>query len=392
MIQAVFEKELNKTTIRMPAPEADSRSYPLRLLLSGRAAVLLPCSMRRIDDKEYLVYDTSGLRPLKAVLARGCLAAPAVRECLLSLLAAWEALSDTLLPAEEILSAPEYLFEDPGTGALRLLYYPGPPDAAGLSEMQPFADFAEALANAADPNDPEAVVLAFRFRALIRGGDAVPKSLAGLLALPEPEDPKAAPLPALPPSGPPSAEPVPAFCPAAFPDAYTDDLLPETQLRDSRPAGKPARKRQPPAFLRHLLSVFRKKKREKAAAQDTVSLEEIFLLPDHDETEQPTVLFSEPEKGPALLPDGHTYGMIRLEKETVTIGKLPSAADAVIPHPTVSRIHARIFTQNGEWYIEDLGSRNGTHVNEKEVSFPGREKIKDGDRIRFAAVTYTFRT
>ncbi len=46
----------------------------------------------------------------------------------------------------------------------------------------------------------------------------------------------------------------------------------------------------------------------------------------------------------------------------------------------VSKIHARVFSQDGRWFVEDLGSTNGTLVNEEVVS--GAAPVGPGDHIR----------
>ncbi len=48
----------------------------------------------------------------------------------------------------------------------------------------------------------------------------------------------------------------------------------------------------------------------------------------------------------------------------------------------VSREHARIRRTNGEYRIEDLGSKNGTFVNGKPVAGP--QTLQDGDEIQIA--------
>jgi serine/threonine-protein kinase len=52
------------------------------------------------------------------------------------------------------------------------------------------------------------------------------------------------------------------------------------------------------------------------------------------------------------------------------------------PEAKISRKHARIFVQDGEYYIEDLGSLNGTYVNRGPRLLPGSPQIvKEGDEV-----------
>ena len=45
-----------------------------------------------------------------------------------------------------------------------------------------------------------------------------------------------------------------------------------------------------------------------------------------------------------------------------------------------SQIHARVFTRDGQWLIEDLGSTNGTWLNRHKVSGP--MVLQRGDRVQ----------
>jgi hypothetical protein len=48
----------------------------------------------------------------------------------------------------------------------------------------------------------------------------------------------------------------------------------------------------------------------------------------------------------------------------------------------VSRRHARIVRNNGSYYIEDLGSTNGTYVNRGRRLLPGKAQVlSDGDEV-----------
>ncbi len=58
-----------------------------------------------------------------------------------------------------------------------------------------------------------------------------------------------------------------------------------------------------------------------------------------------------------------------LERATFTIGR-SSESDLCIDQESVSRTHARIVYRDGAHRIEDLGSTNGTHVNDVPVDVP----------------------
>jgi serine phosphatase RsbU (regulator of sigma subunit) len=58
-------------------------------------------------------------------------------------------------------------------------------------------------------------------------------------------------------------------------------------------------------------------------------------------------------------------------------------ADLTISDRFLSRRHARLFRDGGEWVIEDLGSRNGTLVNGAKISQP--TVVRPGDVIGLSA-------
>jgi hypothetical protein len=54
----------------------------------------------------------------------------------------------------------------------------------------------------------------------------------------------------------------------------------------------------------------------------------------------------------------------------------------VLPERQVSRHHVKIIRQNGRFVLHDLDSKNGTHLNGRQVQ--GSVPIQDGDEIQIA--------
>ena len=83
------------------------------------------------------------------------------------------------------------------------------------------------------------------------------------------------------------------------------------------------------------------------------------------------------------------YPDYELSERKCQIGNNPTA-DLYIQKDTVSNTHAYIEYIEGQYYIEDLNSTNGTYVNETPVNYKQKVKLNSGDEIRFANVRYQF--
>jgi serine phosphatase RsbU (regulator of sigma subunit) len=80
---------------------------------------------------------------------------------------------------------------------------------------------------------------------------------------------------------------------------------------------------------------------------------------------------------------------IRLEKDRILLGRNANC-DVVLPANdfAVSREHACILRVQDQFFIEDMGSRNGTYLNNESVT--ERRLLNDNDRIRICDFLYTF--
>lgn len=72
-----------------------------------------------------------------------------------------------------------------------------------------------------------------------------------------------------------------------------------------------------------------------------------------------------------------------IDQETFLIGRSKSC-DLVLPERQISRQHARLRREADGYYIEDLGSKNGTYVNGQALTPFVPQRLKDGDEIALA--------
>ncbi len=71
------------------------------------------------------------------------------------------------------------------------------------------------------------------------------------------------------------------------------------------------------------------------------------------------------------------------------IGRAPTAQVSLPEVPSLSRSHARLRFAGSRVTLEDLGSRNGTYVNDRQVH-EGAVELRSGDRFQVGSVHFKF--
>lgn len=94
-----------------------------------------------------------------------------------------------------------------------------------------------------------------------------------------------------------------------------------------------------------------------------------------------------------LKHEGLTLSSYEINKKQLTIGRKVEN-DIQLDDPAVSSQHARLILKPNEYldghydvYMEDLGSTNGTIVNDKKVI---KQMLKHGDEIRIGSHVFIF--
>jgi hypothetical protein len=76
--------------------------------------------------------------------------------------------------------------------------------------------------------------------------------------------------------------------------------------------------------------------------------------------------------------DGKKLGTYKLS-EPLEIGR-SDTSQIRLDDTYVSSSHARLFPRNGSWYVEDLGSTNGTYLNQQRVQ--SSLEVHPGDTLK----------
>ena len=140
--------------------------------------------------------------------------------------------------------------------------------------------------------------------------------------------------------------------------------------------------------------VFSKKsvrRKEKAEMVECNIYEEPIAFSREEETHK-TVCLSDFRIHPdgLLLYEGYEdYRDFQVGKQSCVLGK-STDADMRIDRNTISKLHAQICYEEGDYYIEDLNSTNGTMVNGELLSYGERRKLVSNDILMLADVKYRF--
>ena len=109
-------------------------------------------------------------------------------------------------------------------------------------------------------------------------------------------------------------------------------------------------------------------------------------------TTKPTKGGGKPGKAPTEVvvrtEDGKKAGSYRLKVEPLQIGRA-EACHVRLEDRYSSQFHARLYPKDGGWFLEDLGSTNGTYLNRQRVQ--GTHALQAGDQIRIGRTTLELR-
>jgi len=115
--------------------------------------------------------------------------------------------------------------------------------------------------------------------------------------------------------------------------------------------------------------------------RDLISLGVPVTAPDPHRDRRATLVVTDGARS-GLVP-GTTF----VVNDRSTVGRAASA-DVQLDDPSTSADHAELRFAIGDWWVADLGSTNGTLVNDHQIEAPTR--IRGGDVVQFGRIRMEF--
>lgn len=387
MLHIEYVRNLNCNYERILLDEKpEERKYQYCILSRGEVRGLLPCSLRYIDGSAYLYYDISSRQNVSHLYADRCITREWLMDFVWSLKQIRQELQRFLLDVNHVLWYPEQIFQDLERHVFSFVYVPYYTGEASFIKLVEF--WVEHM----NYDDEELVECVYRmYERIERNGEVYlqsrifedaeclecSKEVAECVALTD------------------------AF-PTQVQENETDSVeWGQTEVKSLQTLEEMSQsaKKEKKGILSFLGG---KKKKEKkvredyqqtmrqvmagyAVAEETAYKDEAYGQTIYVEAEE-----GDTEKIHRLCtPEGKLFG--NLEGPVLSVGKKKEEVDLALKDASVSRIHARITNEKDIIYLEDLNSTNGTFRNGLRLQPYEKQRLDEGDEIRFGNVILIFR-
>ncbi len=422
MITAEYVRNLNCNYERIlleKKPEENRYQY----CIVGRGGIkrLLPCSLRYINGQAYLYYDISSTQSLAQLYAGRTIKREWVKDFLWSMKQVRRELDRFLLDDSNLLWYPEHIFQDLEKRDFSYLYIPYYEGDCGFREMLDF------LVERIDYEDEGLVDCIYTMHeqysllgeAYIQGQifeDAgkldepmrVPQTVNAAQTVRMTQAMKASQIPK-------ASQKASAISGEADLKVLQQEVYPqefqEVGMQERKAAvseSSAGEKESAKKGIFYFLGGKRRRQQEErmqlqnrnqqlmsacAVAEDSTYVARMASEEEEDEEEYGRTVYMEEKEEIKVYRLYSAEGKILcvLDKPNTLIGKKRGEADCVLEDNSISRLHARVTEEKGEYYLEDLNSTNGTYKNGLRLQPYEKRKLQAEDEIRLGKVLVVFR-
>lgn len=384
----------------------DERKYQYCIMKRGGISGLLPFEIRYIDSDAYMYYDITSRQNLSTLYSKK----PLDRGWVVSFFSSMKKIRNEairfLLDPANLIWNPDNIYQDLKTGKFGYLYVPYLNDDNGMSEMMDF------MVNHVDYADDELVKCVYSIAEQYKSGgdvylsDKVYSDISGLNVpanahkeihreddteqYSDTEDYNPEEVAHVKDMDVVYAQAEKIGNEFKYPDEKPLKLKPGMSKRENAGWGG-SEKHGIFDFISKIKARDKKYREEYDFGYGTepevsVAEEPLYSDPESEEDVEGTVFVELPSEESTHRVMSETGQILHvITEEAVVIGKKEDEVDLFLNDEGISRMHARIFKQGEEYYVEDLNSTNGTFKNGLRLKPYERRKLAKGDEIKLAA-------
>lgn len=363
-MEGYFKREKDKNYLIFEN-EMEEESYKYKMLRYNKISVFLDCKIYSIDNVTRLQYDISSKQSLQRICEKKHLNQKQFQKILSAIHKLIQELERYFLRLDEVFLKPEHIYADMETFEIYFCYYPHKEITQAEEE---FHSLAEYLINHLDYEDKLVIEQGYAlYRYTLQENYDILKSIQKTMG----NQKKA--------------------------EISEEILLEDEEAANEYCEDKNVSKVVEGGFLNQIMNRFKgevKSVGNNDLENNSWNKESIVEIEDEKEEHYGHTMLLKEVQGKALhylvcLSDGG-YQDFTIDKFPFVIGKGKEWADGVISHNLVSRIHAQFDEEEGEIFITDLNSTNGTGVNDELLEANQTVQLKSGDVIHFSEVYYRF--
>lgn len=374
MLQTEFLRSLNCNYERILLDKnPEEKRYQYCMISRGGINGLLSCSLRYINGLAYLYYDITSKQNVEQIYGKRAMNRQWVKDFMWSMQQIREELSRFLLDEQNVLWFPGQVYQDLETNVFSFLYVPYYAGDNGFGKLLEF------MIEHIDYDDDRLVECVYKMyeQYELGGQDYLQNQIFRDAEMLEEQD-------------------MGDYQERSYEIENSGNVSEEEEIENQKDNDiyfEQCEESRNTRQKRGVMEIFRKRrKKEQEVREDyresmqmsmagyAVAEENIYEQEEWGRTIYIDDSVENKEKRYCLCsPEGRMIA--RLEKECLTIGKRKEEADVVLGDMSVSRMHARIFREGKDLYLEDLNSTNGTYKNGLRLQPYEKRKLEPEDEI-----------
>lgn len=367
-MEVTYKRHLSQSFMILTVEDGPDEPHELEMLSYNQVPGLLPLETEFSDGKVRFWYDITGRQTMMDYLGRHQVDSHMLGLMLETLEKICGQLENYMLEEDGLLLAPEYMYLDFDQKTLAVAYLPGAESQVGAS----FQSLMEIVLQNLDHGDKQAVSMAYELYQLSLQGGVPLGKLLGQRNMDGHMD-----------------EPESTLRQQDEDDALEAEFLPVQGSRWHKDEER-ADKKWAASRLRERLGKIKTKEDEPMYAE---SASPMPVPPNEPEiVSRPTEILRIDQDVQGILRYQGEKDLtdIEIDRPVFLIGKKEKEVDACINMKCVSRVHAKIEMEQGEYYLEDMNSTNGTYLNGERLEYRQKAKLEPRDRVGFGLIEYVF--